>query len=352
MKKNDMVQRKNKQIQWKARGQRGSTLILALWSLLLLTTFAVQLGIIVRQKITLVHRLDNRNKRYRIAEAGVKYAMMQLRREDILFAADFLSEHWSDSQDLFDKIRVGNGRFTVSYYYHDGEFSRIMYGLQDEESKINLNTADVGVLRGLLELTAGLTQREAEAIAYSIVDWRDKDSFFQHPQHGAEDSDYKRLKNSYESKDSDFEVIEELLLVNQMSQEIFDNIKHFVTTYGNGKININTAPKAVLLALGIRGYVAENILLFRKGGDMIAGTGDDDIFIQPETIVSRLSQSFNLNPSEVSYLSDLVATGQFVTKSENFMIRSTAQLGHRDEQTVITAITDRTGKIKYWHEEI
>ena len=106
------------------------------------------------------------------------------------------------------------------------------------------------------------------------------------------------------------------------------------------------------MALGVRSYVVDNILLFRKGGDQVAGTGDDDIFIQPTTIVSRLSQSFNLSPSEVGSLSNLVAAGQFVTKSENFMIRSEGKLSYRKGQTTIVAVADRTGQIKYWQEEI
>jgi len=211
--------------------------------------------------------------------------------------------------------------------------------------------ADVDVLTRLLENTAELGRRDAEKLAYNIVDWRDNDSFFQHPQYGAEDSDYRSEKYSYEAKDSDFEVIEELLLVQKMDQEIFDKIKHFVTIYGAGKVNINTAPKQVLLALGLRNYVAENIILFRKGGDSIAGTGDDDIFLQVSTIVSRLSQSFDLSPSELGSLSNLVAAGKFSIKSENFMIRSIAKLNHLEKQTTIIAVADRTGKIKYWREE-
>jgi len=227
-----------------------------------------------------------------------------------------------------------------------------MYGLQDEERKINLNTADVNVLKRLLEITAELGRRKAEELAYRIVDWRDNDSFFQHPQYGAEDSDYKSQKYSYEAKDSDFEVIEELLLIKDLNQEVFDKIKHFVTIYGDGKVNINTASKQALLALGLRNYVAENIILFRKGGDLIAGTGDDDIFLQESTIVPRLSQSFDLSPSELESLSNLVAEGKFTVKSENFMIQSIAKLNHLKGQTTIVAVVDRTGKIKYWSEEI
>jgi len=346
-----MTQQYQKKLFKQYARQRGSTLILAMWSLLLLTTFAVQLGVIVRQKITLVYKLDNRASRNHIAQAGVKYAITQLRKSDILLNSDFLSEHWSDQQDLFENRRVGEGRFTVSYYFHDGDTSRVMYGLQDEERKINLNKADVDVIARLLENTTELGRRDAEKLAYSIVDWRDNDSFFQHPQYGAEDSDYRGQKYSYEAKDSDFEVIEELLLIKDMNQEVFDKIKHFVTIYGNGKVNINTASKQVLLALGLRNYVAENIILFRKGGDSIAGTGDDDIFLQESTIVARLSQSFDLSPSELGSLSNLVAAGKFTVKSENFMIQSVAKLDHRKGQTTIVAVSDRTGKIKYWREE-
>lgn len=332
--------------------RRGSTLILAVWSLLLLSTFAVQLGLIVRQKITLVRRLDEREKRYRIAEAGVKYAITQLRKKDALFQADFLAERWSDQMDVFKDKWIGKGTFTVSYQYRDGETFRTMYGLQDEESKININTADENALTMLLNLTTNLSRKEAGELAYSIVDWRDSDSFFQHPQYGAEDSDYRGQRYSYESKDSDFEVVDELLLVKNMNKEIFDKIKDFVTVYGDGSVNINTAPKQVLLALGIRSYVVNNILFFRKGGDLIAGTGDDDIFIQPSTIVSRLSQVFDMSPSEIASLSNLVSVGQFVTKSENFMIRSTSKLRHKDDVTTIVAVADREGKVKYWQETI
>jgi type II secretory pathway component PulK len=335
-----------------ARRQNGSTLLIALWSLLLLTTFALQMGVIVRQKITLIHRLEERESRYLIAEAGVKAAIVQLRKEDEIFEADFLGETWNNQADIFKDIPFGNGTFTVSHAYPYGENAHVMYGLQDEESKINLNRADIDVIEALLQDVSGLQSSEAEALAYCIVDWRDKDSFFQHPQYGAEDPDYRKMQDSYEAKDADFEVLEELLLVSKMNQEVFDKIKHFVTIYGEGSININTAPREVLQALGITSRTVEDILLFRNGADMIAGTGDDEIFLQPATIVPRISQVFNLAPKDISVLSDLVASGRFVTRSNNFMIRSTAMLKGKKGQTTIVAVAERTGRITYWREEM
>ncbi|HQQ89377.1 MAG TPA: type II secretion system protein GspK [Oscillospiraceae bacterium] len=328
-------------------------MIIALWSLLLLTTFAVQMGVMVRQKATLVHRLDEREQRHAIAEAGVKTAIVQLRKEDAFAEADFLGERWSDQIDTFKDIHVGKGSFTVSYDYDDGEFSRVMYGLQDEESKINLNKAGLDVIIGLLQEASGMDRSKAEELAYCIIDWRDQDSFFQHPQYGAEDSDYKNLRDAYEAKDADFEILEELLLVHKMDQEIFDKIRRFVTIYGEGMININTAPREVLLALGLTSRVVDDILRFRKGAAMIAGTGDDEIFLQPATIVPRLSQVFDMAPSDISVLSNLVATDQFVTQSSHFTVRSVAKLdGKKGPTTTIIAVAERTGQIKYWREEM
>ncbi|OGX36774.1 MAG: hypothetical protein A3C36_06585, partial [Omnitrophica WOR_2 bacterium RIFCSPHIGHO2_02_FULL_52_10] len=256
------------------RQRQGSALIIAVWALFLLSTFAVQLGAIVRQKVTIVHRLDNRDKLFYIADAGIKYAITQLRKEDALLEADFLSERWSDQEDVFKDRKFGQGSFQVSYTLNEGESSRVMYGLSDEERKINLNTASVQVMTRLLEHAAELSHNNAEEAAYCIIDWRDSDSFLQHPQYGAEDSDYKFYKYAYEAKDSDYEVIEELMLVSKMNQVIFDKVKNFVTTHGEGKVNINTASREVLMALGIDRRVAGDIISFRNGGDRLAGTGD------------------------------------------------------------------------------
>jgi hypothetical protein len=51
-------------------------------------------------------------------------------------------------------------------------------------------------------------------------------------------------------------------------------------------------------------------------------------------------------------LSNLVAAGQFVTSSENFMIRSVGTLDGKKGQTTIIAVAERTGRIKYWRELI
>lgn len=77
------------------------------------------------------------------------------------------------------------------------------FGLVDEASKLNLNTATTE----MLELLPGMTPEFAAA----IVDWRDEDS--EVSENGAESEIYQRLNPAYSCKNSPFESLEELRLV-------------------------------------------------------------------------------------------------------------------------------------------
>ena len=77
------------------------------------------------------------------------------------------------------------------------------FGLVDEASKLNLNTATLEMLEALPNMTP--------EVAAAIVDWRDTDS--EQEPHGAESQDYLLLDNPYLAKDSDFETVEELRFV-------------------------------------------------------------------------------------------------------------------------------------------
>ncbi|MHC4994098.1 MAG: type II secretion system minor pseudopilin [Planctomycetota bacterium] len=77
------------------------------------------------------------------------------------------------------------------------------FGLIEEASKININTATAQMLARLPNMT--------DEIAAAIVDWRDEDSNV--TAGGAESEYYLLLDDGYEAKNEDFETIEELLLV-------------------------------------------------------------------------------------------------------------------------------------------
>lgn len=326
-------------------------LIVALWSLCLLTTFAVYSGLTVRQKLNFIDRLNKRDSIHFIGKAGINSAILELRRKNNQYDNYYaLNESWSNNPSSFQNRSVGMGSFSISYDSGEDNDRGLKYGLMDETGKININTADAKLLARLLEKVARLNEQRALNLAHCIIDWRDKDSFFQHAQYGAEDSDYRNLDEPYEAKDSLFEVKEELLLIIGMNQEIFEDIEDFITVYGEGKVNINTAPREVFSTLGLSDGLTQRILSFRKGEDQIVGSFDDNVFTNIQTIMPEISKYEGISSSEIAELSRFIEQEVFVTSSADFMIRCSARLNTSEQTQEITAVANQEGFIRYWQE--
>lgn len=87
---------------------------------------------------------------------------------------------------------------------------QVAFGLIDEASKLNLNTATAEMLEQLPRMTPEL--------AAAIIDWRDPNTT---PTTGGAETDlYQRLNPAYRCKDGPFESVEELRLVYGTSLEL------------------------------------------------------------------------------------------------------------------------------------
>lgn len=331
--------------------RQGSVLVVALWVIAILEIFTLSAGYQVRQKISLAERLDRRNWLYGVAEAGVYDVFMKIREEGRDLDFDSLNEFWSSNEKLFREVAVGReASYTIAYEYLDDRDSsemtkKVRYGAQDEESKINLNTTSVQVLAKLFEVVAGIDASDSSTIAYSIVDWRDSDSFASDAIYGAEDDYYDGGRFPYEAKDAPFEVLQELLLVRGMNQDIYEKIRPYLTVYGTGTININTVSKKVLMGLGLTEKAADQVVTFRSGRDGEEGTEDDQLFASTGSVGAQLSSALG-GSSEIALLTNLISAGLLTTASNHFMIRSLGQA--KGTQLEITAVVNREGKILLW----
>ena len=329
---------------------RGSILVIALWSLCLLAAFSVSLGYQMRQKLALVQRLDERDRLRFINEAGIKKSIIYIMKEQDR-AYDALKDDWSNNPSVFKDISIDGATSNICYNYINEQSEQLetRYGLVDEERKININKADAAVLGRLFKVVLGCDGAEAQDLAASIVDWRDSDSGSSSPPYGAEDSYYRSLQYCYDAKDAEFEVLDELLLVKGVSEDIFNMIKDYITIYGNGKVNVNTAPKSVLLALGLSEYLAGEIISFRAGEDKVSGTADDNVFDTTSNMVVALTQYSRLDELQITELTSI--SGQaLTTKSYNFMIKATAKLDNRNNAALAICVASRDGKVLYWQE--
>lgn len=340
-----------KQLTFRSHNSRkGSILIIALWSLCLLSMFAVILGYQTRQKIMMVKRLDERENLRFIADSGIKIAIIELvKSEEKTY--DALNDWWSSNTGVFKDIGIGDGIANICYNHVDEKMGtpETRFGLIDEERKININTASREVMERLFRIVANMEEGEAQDLAASIVDWRDGDGEFSIPLGSAEDSYYRNLKYPYEAKDADFETLDEVLLVKGMTSDVFEKIKEYITIYGDGKVNINTTSKSALLALGLNEDMVDKIMTLLYGKNGIRGDADDIIFEAPGSIVPKISQAYRQSDSEIAQLS-AIADQNLATKSNFFMIKNTVRLNNRQNSTEAACVIDRTGKILYWRE--
>jgi len=171
-----------------------------------------------------------------LAEGGTGAARIALRVDARDNQYDTLDEIWSRAAL---PITLGDGEVSVA--------------IEDEERKIDLNRImlpngnapddrRLAVFQRLLEILA-----IDRAVADAVVDWLDND---EDPRvGGAESSYYLGLPNPYRAKNDLFDTVGELRLVRGVTDEIYEKLRPFVTVSSSGMVNINTAPKEVLMSL-------------------------------------------------------------------------------------------------------
>jgi len=312
--------------------KRGSILIIVLWSLFFLAALALAIDSYVRPRLNLGGRLLREARIHYYAVAGVKQAMLELERDDTELYDSFNDSYYIDKQELEKKL--DGGEFKVR--------------LTDESGKINLNKATKDILVNILEIFAETSSGEAEELSDSILDWRDEDDDVR--DNGAEDGYYSMHHPGYECKNADFELIEELLLVKNMTTEIFDKIKPRVTVYGEGTVNINVVDAAMLECLGMSEGLASKIISYRGGiGDEYGIV--DHVFERAGDIIIKLQDEYTLSTSEINEINKIYAKGLFGVRSDVYSGVSQGKIAGRDDLSVINFVYDRAQRrMKFWRE--
>jgi general secretion pathway protein K len=120
--------------------------------------------------------------------------------------------------------------------------------LVDESRKLNLNTASVEALTRLITQIQPDPQLDAAGIAGMLADWRDA------PEGSFCDGRSPACHNA------PLNTVDELRLVPGMTPALFDACAPYVTIYGDGRINLNTADPIVLSAVGLTAPQVATIL--------------------------------------------------------------------------------------------
>lgn len=137
--------------------------------------------------------------------------------------------------------------------------------LHDENGKLNIN----GITNENRDMfirflgKKGIEVLDADVVVDSMLDWLDPDDLTH--INGAEDKYYESLPEPYKAKDASFSSIEELMLVRDVTAEIFESIRDEITVYGEKqiKINVNFTSKEILSSLpGLTDGIAEDLISY------------------------------------------------------------------------------------------
>jgi hypothetical protein len=267
------------------RAKEGSALIVALWVLLILALLisGFVFDMTVESGVTSYFR--KRMKAQFLAQAGVAHAQsMIVRSLDVKADApeeDEEEEAWVRALNLSKGLTVsgltvemGAGRFTLDILPEQGR--RNVHMLVDEDWEEILDQANV-------------PQENWGALIDCFNDWVDEGD--EHRLLGAESDDAFYEKRGYEVKNAPLDTIDELTLIkgftpavvfggpsgeDEEEGEPLVGIARWLTTWGDGKVNLNTASREVLLTVtGLNEQSVEALIEGRDGPDGEPGTKDD-----------------------------------------------------------------------------
>lgn len=171
----------------------------------------------------------------------------------------------------------------------------------------------------------------AREIVDALVDWLDEDD--RESDFGAETSYYRSLKEPYECRNGPVVVVEELLLVKGMTRELLfgteekSALADFLTAFGSGgAVNINTAPKELLVAMVPQaGEDAVDALLDYRGEEANRDSLKD----------TKWYKTVSGWPGDIEFPEALITTS-----SSHFKVRSSAMFG--DLRREVSAVLERS----------
>ncbi|MBW1742444.1 MAG: general secretion pathway protein GspK [Deltaproteobacteria bacterium] len=234
------------------RNNRGMALILTILVISLIVALTLQFNASMRSDLQATANLRDGVKMGYIAKSGFNYALAVLSVDSAEGSVDSLHDTWADSKALSENAAslFDEGRIEVKISDHSARIQ--VNRLVGENGEYN--AVQKGLMTRFLNSPAfGLSSEDVDNIVDAIKDWIDGNS--EVTKFGAENTYYQTLEKPYSCKNAPLEFVEELLLVRGITKDLFygteerPGISHYLSTYGDGKINVNNAGPLILRAL-------------------------------------------------------------------------------------------------------
>lgn len=312
-----------------AGNQRGSALILVLVLLSVLSVVAIESLRRAQIEMESAGAYMGGVQGRELCESGLRLAALLLERDLDDNDYDSLADVWAtffQQNDPDESLRFSTGELRVEISPENGRLP------------VNALASETGrqaMLRLLVSEPFDMPREEAELLVEAMRDWIDEDE-----EGRLERPAYEAQGLGYRPRNGPMASLDELLLVQGMARELYfgneerPGLRDLLTVHGEGKVNINTAPGLVLMALcpeevgqAAAAALARDMLAFREdsaNADLLntaewyrtAMHGHERVVL-PETLVSVRSNVFRVR---------VTATAGAVTRSlEAVLLRTPGQ---------------------------
>ena len=293
---------------WKTSpaARRGSAVVVALWTVLVLSLLIAGLAYEMHIEAGITSYARKRLKAQVAARGGVEYAKF-------LLALSFQSSAFEQEGDEEEALRtmaknLERGIGATGLKVEQGAATATV-DILPESGRRNVNTLQDEDWEELLD-QAGVPEEDWPDLIDCFMDFTDDNN--EHRLNGAEEDDAYYKEQDYAPKNTPLDTVDELLLVKGFTPEIvyggpppdpksepLRGIAQLLTTFGDGKVNVNTASREVLLTLtGANGkmmdeWVVDDILKYRLGDDGASNTKDDG-FTSVQEAISKTGMDSSL----------------------------------------------------------
>lgn len=335
------------------RGRGGSALIVVLWLVLAMSLLIGGLAYEMRIEAGVTSFSRKRLKAQVAARGGVEYAKF-------LLAKSYEGNSFEEGDESYEALRImaknlerGIGVNGLSVPMGEAVAT---VDILPEAGRRNVNRLGDEDWEELLDY-AGVPEDEWPDLIDSFMDFTDAGD--EHRLNGAEKDDDFYKSRGYVPKNAELDTVDEILLIKGFTPSLvyggpsedpkappLQGIARLLTTFGDGKVNINTASREVLMTLtGDDGelldeWIVDDILKYRLGDDGLPNTEDDGF----DSVADALSKT-DLPASLADSLS--VSDRQYVR------VTSVGEAnGVRAGVWAIFEVGDKAVTPLYWREEM
>jgi len=230
--------------------QDGFILVVVLGAILVLSSLLFGFNLMARTRLNTADSFYRAEQAGGSARAGLEIAIAAIRDVNDLGA-----------NPRFSSLLTGDNRFAIddancSVTILDESGLLNVNNLKTAEGKLNRPAIDQFLrLIDLVNAESDKSERIGYGIVPCLIDWIDSDDevtqlpFIQRENTGAESGYYQAQPKPCACRNRALDTVDDLLWVKGVTPQAFSRLRPYLTCVGDGKININAAPRLVIQSL-------------------------------------------------------------------------------------------------------